>query len=161
MTSKFKYIVDVACLIQKEGPSLDLQVISDCAKEYGFQKKLNVGLESLRQLLGFELFENTSVTLSAEDQENPLKYPLVSHRSHFFESEFLNRSFKLQDSLYHKLAFSARCFVYLFLPNKADINAFKLPIAFSPLLVILRPFRLVQVSIKSVFDKQKPRTITQ
>jgi hypothetical protein len=161
MNSKFKYLVDIACLIQKEGKSLDLQVINDCAKKYCFQKKLNIGLESLKQLLGFELFEHAPVKLSAEDLEIPLKYPMVTHRSHFFESEFLNRSFKLQDSLYHKLTFSARCFLYLFLPNKADINAFKLPIVVSPLLVILRPLRLAQVSIKSVLDRQKARAVTQ
>jgi hypothetical protein len=61
MTSKFKYLVDIACLIQKEGACLDLEVISSCAQKYAFQKKLNIGLESLKQLLGFELFEDTAI----------------------------------------------------------------------------------------------------
>jgi len=153
MTSKFKYLVDIACLIQKEGAALDLQVINDCAKKYAFQKKLNTGMESLKQLLGFELLEGEGITLSKTEQKVPLKYPVKSQRSHFFESEFLTRSFQLQDNLYRKLTFSTRCFIYLFLPNMADINTFKLPVVTSPLLLILRPLRLVQLGVKSVFVK--------
>lgn len=148
MGIKFKYLVDMACMINREQGTLDLGVIAGCARQYGFEKKLGMGLQLVDDLLGIELVGHRQRLLSNELLKTPLQYPIHLTRLYINEPAFLKRSLLLQDSAWHKFKFVLRCFLYAFLPTYADINEMKLPVYFLPVLIVLRPFRLIYQVIR-------------
>ncbi len=148
MGIKFKYMVDMACMILLERESLDLDVIIRCARQYGFEKKLGVGLQLVDELLGIELIGHRQQPLSTELLRTPLQYPIHLTRLYINEPAFLKRSLLLQDNAWNKFKFILRCFLYAFLPTYADINELKLPVYFLPVLIITRPFRLIYQMIR-------------
>lgn len=150
MGIKFKYLIDLACIIIKERESLDTTVIFNCAKRYGFEKKLSVGLDLVTLLLGITLIERAeTITLPEELLKTPLEYPIHLPRLYINEVRFIKRSLQLQDNLWQQMKFLTRCTLYVFLPTYADINELKLPVYFLPVLIVIRPFRLLYQAIKS------------
>jgi Uncharacterised nucleotidyltransferase len=143
MGIKFKYLLDMACMISRERESLDLDVIIGCARQYGFEKKLGVGLQLVDELLGIELIGHRQQSLSNELLRTPLQYPIHLTRLYINEPAFLKRSLLLQDNAWNKFKFILRCFLYAFLPTYADINELKVPVYLLPVLIIIRPFRLI------------------
>jgi hypothetical protein len=143
MGIKFKYMVDMACMINLEREELDLDVIIECARLYGFENKLGVGLQLVDELLGIELIGHRQQSLSNELLRTPLQYPIHLTRLYINEPAFLKRSLLLQDNTWSKVKFILRCFIYAFLPTYADINELKLPVYFLPVLIVTRPFRLI------------------
>lgn len=143
MGIKFKYLIDIACLINKEKVNLDMTVIAACAKRYGFEKKLYTGLGLVEQLLDVGLLENRQEALPEELLRTPLEYPVHLPRLYINEPKFIRRSLQLQDSFLNRAKFILRCSGYLFLPTYEDINQFKLPVYFLPLFIIMRPVRLL------------------
>lgn len=148
MGIKFKYLIDIACLINKEGVNLDTRVIADCAKRYGFEKKLNAGLGLVEQLLDIGLSQNKQEALPDQLLKTPLEYPVHLPRLYINEPKFIRRSLQLQDNSLNRVKFILRCFSYIFLPTYEDINQFKLPVYFLPLFIIMRPFRLLYQAVK-------------
>jgi hypothetical protein len=148
MGIKFKYVVDIACIISRERDLLDLDVIIGCARRYGFEKKLGVGLQLVDDLLGIELIGHRQQPLPNELLKTPLQYPIHLTRLYINEPAFLKRSLILQDNVWNKCKFMLRCFLYAFLPTYADINKLKMPIYFLPVLIIIRPFRLIYQLIR-------------
>lgn len=143
MGIKFKYLVDIACTITCKKELLDLDVIIGCARQYGFEKKLGVGLELVNELLGIELIGRKQELLSDELLKTPLQYPIHLNRLYINEPAFVKRSLLLQDNAWNKCKFILRCLLYAFLPTYADINELKLPVYLLPVLIVMRPFRLV------------------
>lgn len=143
MGIKFKYMIDIACLINKERASLDIDTIVSCAKRYGFEKKLMTGLELVKKFLDIELIENDLAVLPEQILKTPLEFPVHLPRLYINEPKFIRRSLQLQDNLLNRVKFTARCFLYIFLPTPLDIDQFKLPAYFLPLFVLTRPFRLL------------------
>lgn len=148
MGIKFKYLIDLACLINKEKSALDVAVIISCAKRYGFEKKLMTGLGLLKEFLDIELIEDNLTVLPEQILKTPLEFPVHLPRLYINEPKFIRRSLQLQDNSLNRLKFILRCFCYGFLPTYEDINQFKLPVYFLPLLIIARPFRLLYQLVK-------------
>ncbi|WCT11890.1 nucleotidyltransferase family protein [Mucilaginibacter jinjuensis] len=148
MGIKFKYMVDMACMITREREALDLDVIIGCARQYGFEKKLGVGLQLVDDLLGIELIGHRQQPLSTQLLRTPLQYPIHLTRLYINEPAFIKRSLLLQDNAWNKCKFLLRCFLYAFLPTYADINELKLPVYLLPVLIIIRPFRLLYQMIR-------------
>lgn len=143
MGIKFKYLVDMACMITRKRDLLDLDIIIGCARQYGFEKKLGVGLQLVDELLGIELIGHRQQALSNQLLRTPLQYPIHLTRLYINEPAFLKRSLLLQDNAWNKCKFVLRCFLYAFLPTYADINELRLPVYLLPVLIIIRPFRLL------------------
>jgi len=155
MGIKFKYLIDMACLIKKEQSTLDSEVIFSCAKRFGFEKKMNVGLELVKQFLGVELINKQEEVLSAEILKTPLQYPIHLPRLYINEPKFIRRSLQLQDNFLRRIQFISRCSLYVFLPTYADIIKFKLPVYYLPLFIVMRPFRLCYQMIRPAQDNSK------
>jgi hypothetical protein len=149
MGIKFKYLIDMGCLITKERESLDIAIIGSCAKKYGFEKKLAVGMQQMSQLLGIDFLTVTQQPLPDALLTTPLQYPITLNRFYIDEPLFLKRALLLQDSFIDKVKFILRCVLYIFLPTYADINELKLPVYCLPLMMVIRPFRLVYKVLRS------------
>ncbi|WP_158797060.1 nucleotidyltransferase family protein [Pedobacter sp. L105] len=143
MGIKFKYLIDMACLIHKERSVLDTTVIFSCAQQYGFEKKLSIGMELVKQFLGINLTQTDLEVLPEQLLKTPLEYPVHLSRLYIDEPKFIKRSLQLQDNFLNRIKFILRCCFYIFLPTYADINQFKLPVYCLPLLVLMRPVRLL------------------
>ena len=155
MGIKFKYLIDMACLIKKEQSTLDTEVIFSCARRYGFEKKMNMGLDLVNQFLGVALVEKQEEVLSEEILKTPLQYPIHLPRLYINEPKFIRRSLQLQDNFLNRVKFISRCTLYIFLPTYADINEFKLPVYYLPLFIIMRPFRLCYQMIRPANTGEK------
>ncbi|MBS7563851.1 nucleotidyltransferase family protein [Mucilaginibacter sp. Bleaf8] len=148
MSIKFKYLIDMACLIQKEAASLDTKLILSTAKSYGFRKRLDIGLHLVNDILGINFTTDSKIYLSKDELVAPLSVQLPLSRFYINELPFIKRSLQLQDSAWQKVKFMLRCMCYVFLPTYADINAAQLPVYLLPVLAVLRPFRLIYQAIR-------------
>ncbi|MES2377124.1 MAG: nucleotidyltransferase family protein [Bacteroidota bacterium] len=150
MSIKFKYMVDVACLVQKEGALIDKQVLYNTATRYGFKNRLQTGLALTENLLGVTMGnqpgEITDVTAFLSV---PLAFPLHLPRLYINEPEFIKRSLQLQDNNWNRLKFIFKIVCYAFLPTYEDINQQGSTPKHLLLLSITRPFRLFYRAIKT------------
>lgn len=151
---KFKYLVDLACLLQKNGNELNYQLIIKLADEYGCRKRFTTSLELIEKLLGVKsgIFQPVR-QISSLQSKSTLRVPLPVHETQVTNFEFLKHYSACQDDGWKKLKFLTRSAFYFFLPTDNDINQRlakrKLPIA---LLAFIRPFRLIA---KAMFHKNK------
>jgi hypothetical protein len=155
MGIKFKYLVDIAILINKDRHQLNGQVIFETATKYGFKKRLDTGLALTESLLGISLNGATVTNQHLKYLNVPLAFPLLLPRLYINEPAFIKRSLQLQDSYGHRLAFILKSIKYMFLPTYEDINGLKSPTGNASLLAITRPFRIVYRAIKSKKDNKK------
>jgi hypothetical protein len=142
MSTRFKYMIDLSCMLSQYPDLLDDPVILETAEKYGFKKKLKNGLSLINSLIGVKIPNNYLADLNREDMSVPLAYPRAINKFQFNDIGFIKRSLALQDSFKNKVRLLLSCFSYLFIPSYLDINAYPLPAVFLPLLFILRPFRL-------------------
>lgn len=147
MGTRFKYMIDIACILKKHPALLDDPVILSTAAKFGFKKRLIKGLSVVSSLTGVDIPPSCSTTINSEDLLVPLQYPVALSSLQFNNIRFLKHSLRSQDSIVNKARFLLRSFVYFFIPSYIDINTFRLPIFLFPLLFILRPFRLLSEKI--------------
>ena len=143
MCIKFKYLVDIACLIQKENKHIDKSVVFETAVKYGFMKKLKTGLALTESLLGVSLSDVPKAVIPDTYLQVPLAFPLHLPRLYIHEPQFIKRSLQLQDSNTGRFRFILKCVKYAFLPTYEDINQLKLPAYYLPFIIAARPFRLI------------------
>lgn len=150
LSVKFKYLIDVACLIRQHDKSIDTEALCKLAAEHHCTKKVELGLSLTKKLLGVEL-KNWKVNTSFPDKysRDVLRVPLVLKRFLILNATFMRRSLALQDNNKQKLLFLYRCFGYMMLPTHNDIRFFKkLPLF---MLFALRPFRLIGKQLRKTF----------
>jgi len=143
MGTKFKCHIDIACILSKYPDLLNEPIILETAKIYGFEKKLKKGLSIMEGFIGVNIPENYRIQLTREDLAIPLAYPIAISKFQFDNKAYMKRSLALQDNLKNKIRLLTTCFLYFFIPSHIDINTFSLPAIFYPVLLILRPFRLM------------------
>jgi hypothetical protein len=148
MYIKFKYMIDIASIISKEKAVLDTEVIFLSAKKHAFEKRLRTGLELVSQLLGVQLIANEPYKIPDQLLKIPLQPKIYLPRLYINETRFIKYSLGLQDSFFEQVKFLARCFFYFFMPTYADVNRLKLPVYCLPLLIVLRPARLLYEAVK-------------
>jgi hypothetical protein len=149
MSTKFKYMVDVACLIYKQGTLIDKQILYKTATRYGFKKRLQTGLALTENLLGVKMDNDPeAITDVTAFLPVPLAFPLHLPRLYINEPEFIKRSLQLQDNNWNKLKFILNIIRYAFLPTYEDINQQGTKSKHLLLLSITRPFRLFYRTIK-------------
>ncbi|MDB5112221.1 MAG: hypothetical protein JWR67_3335 [Mucilaginibacter sp.] len=150
MAIKFKYLVDIASLINKEDASIDKKVVFETASRYGFTKKLETGLALTTDLLGISMTGRpVSKITSGRFLNVPLAFPVHLPRLYINEPEFIKCSLQLQDNNRRRFKFISNSVLYMFLPTYADINQLKLPAYTLPFLIIIRPLRLLYLSVRS------------
>ena len=149
MGIKFKYLVDVAAIINKEKHLINEALVFETATKYGFKKRLNIGLALTESLLGISLDKVEETTDHLKYLNVPLAFPIQLPRLYINEPGFIKRSLQLQDSNTNKLKFISKSIKYMFLPTYEDINQLKHPTGNASLLAITRPFRIIYRSIKN------------
>lgn len=155
MYIRFKYLVDMACIINKEKAALDTDAIFLCAKKFSFEKRLYTGLELVNRLLGVKFINDEPYEIPGELLNIPLEPKIYLPRLYINETKFISYTLRLQDNFGHKVKFLSRCLLYIFMPTYADINQLNLPVYFLPLLIILRPFRLLYQAVRKPAGKNK------
>jgi len=155
MSTRFKYLIDLTCMLSKYPDLLNDPIILETAEKYGFKKKLKVGLSLIDNLIGVKIPGYYHADLSREDLSIPLAYPRAIGKFQFNDITFIKRSLALQDNFKNKIRLLLSCFSYFFIPSYLDINAYRLPAVFLPLLFILRPFRLALQKL-GLTGKNKP-----
>ncbi|HEY9000076.1 MAG TPA: nucleotidyltransferase family protein [Mucilaginibacter sp.] len=154
MGTKFKCHIDIACILSKYPDLLNDPVILDTAKEYGFEKKLKKGLSAVKDLIGINIPDSYQWQLTREDLGVPLACPIGIRKFQFDNPAYMKRSLALQDNFKNKFRLLTTCFLYIFIPSHIDINTFRLPAIFYPVLFIFRPFRLLFERIRPTHKKQ-------
>ena len=150
MGTKFKCHIDIACMLTKYPDLLNDPIILEIARKYCFEKKLKKGLSMMEELIGINIPGSYRRQLTREDIAVPLAYPIAISKFQFDNKVYMKRSLALQDNFKNKIRLLTTCFLYFFVPSHIDINTFRLPAIFYPVLFILRPFRLLFERIKSV-----------
>ncbi|MBS1522339.1 MAG: nucleotidyltransferase family protein [Bacteroidetes bacterium] len=153
MGTKFKYHIDIACMLSKHPDLLNDPVILETAKKYGFERKLKKGLCITKDLLNIDIPDNYRTPLNAEDLAVALAYPIGILKFQFDNPEYMKRSLALQDNFRNKIRLLTISLLYFFFPSYIDINTFRLPVILYPILFILRPFRLIFEQLKSAVKK--------
>jgi hypothetical protein len=149
---KFKYLVDIACLVSKSESKLDRRMIAQIADEFGCRKRIDTAFHLIEKVLGIR--SNHYCQYKAEDQQTKtiLATPLALNDFQVSNPRFLKRFTALQDNYIGKLKFLGRSAFYFFLPTDNDLNSFdakkQKPLA---VLIALRPFRL----LFKAFSKRK------
>jgi len=150
LCNKFKYLIDIGVVLQKNGDQINHAAINDLAAKYGFSKKLQTGLVMMNDLLG--------INISIQQQKTPIKLRQQYYRqvllntinynlTHITNLVFLKKSMQLQDSMYKKMSFVVRCIYHLLLPTYKDIINAKKPFDRLIFLYLSRPFRLLGVKL--------------
>jgi hypothetical protein len=152
MAVKFKYIMDIACLIKKHNHSLDVDLIDRVVTDHHCKKKMEFGLFMIEKLLGINIpaFNNT-YTFNKDSVSSALQVPVLVNDFNVTNGAFISRSIQLQDSLLQKIKFIGRCTFYFLLPTDNDLNSaarIKIPIL---ILAALRPFRLGFKAVGQLF----------
>jgi hypothetical protein len=140
VSSKFKYLIDAACLISTQ-TDLDTDLIFSTANKYGFARKLNAGLSLTNDLLGISLKNwQPKEALPAFYLQTPLKFPLV--KTYLTDKSFLKHSLQLQDNRANKFKFIGRVAQYTFIRSYVDVMALNQPISSLVVYFAKAPFRL-------------------
>lgn len=140
ISSKFKYLVDAACLISTQ-PDLDTGLIFSTAEKYGFSRKLNMGLCLTNDLLGISLKNwQPSEPLPDAYLQTPVKFPLV--QTYLSDKGFLKHSLQLQDNRAGKFKFIGKVVQYTFIRGYVDVMALNLPVSSLVVYFAKAPFRL-------------------
>jgi hypothetical protein len=154
ISSRFKYIIDIASIIGNGG-SLDTGMIESILKKYRCEKRFQHGLFIIKSLLGIELREyNLQRSFSLRSVAYTLEPKLIKIK--ISDAKFIRRSLALQDSSSDKARFILRCLYNYPLPMPTDIyNAGKqYPV---PFLVILRLSRSLKKATQRVLGSKEIR----
>jgi len=139
---KFKYVVDLAVLLQKQGDRLDFDLITHVGDTYKCRKKIDLAFYTIEQLTGLTSAYKNKYKFSNTDLGTNLSVPLSIRDFQVSTPSFLKRSLELQDDKRSKLTFIGRCMYYFFLPTDNDLRPYtktRIPVL---LLALARPFRL-------------------
>jgi len=117
MYIKFKYMIDIACIISKETAGLDTEKIFLCAKKFSFEKRLRTGLELVDQLLGVKFNFDEPYKIPVELLKVPLQAKLYLPRLYINEPKFIKYTLRLQDNFIRQVKFLSRCLFYFFFAN--------------------------------------------
>lgn len=149
MSVKFKYLVDIACLLSSQGAAVDKQMIESVSGQYHCRKRMDYGFQLVSQLLGVSMAEWKSKFVFGENMlQDALKVPLAIKNFDVISVAFLRRSLKMQDDNRQRFIFLRRCLHYFFLPTNNDIYAFKPPAGLVLALILVRPFRLAANQVR-------------
>jgi len=140
VSSKFKYLIDAACLLSTHA-DLDTELIFSTAKKYGFSRKLNTGLFLTQDILGVGLTNwQPAEGVPQTYLQTPLKFPLV--KTYLTDKSFLKHSLHLQDNRANKFKFISRVAQYTFVRSYVDVMALNLPVSSLVVYFAKAPFRL-------------------
>ena len=139
VSSKFKYLVDMACLISNQ-PDLDTDLIFASACQYRFSRRLNAGLCLTNDLLGISLKNwKPSEAVPEFYLQTPIRFPLI--KTYLTDKNFLKHSLYLQDNRANKVRFIYRAVQYTFIRGYVDTMALKLPLSSLVVYFAKAPFR--------------------
>jgi hypothetical protein len=152
LATRFKYIIDIACLLDSKGNEIDQDSFRSVTRQYGFEKRMEHGLFLVEALLGKQLphfvFKHE---FSGRHLCNTLEYRLVKIK--ISGAAFLKRSLRLQDNNLSKWKFLLRCMYYYTLPLASDIpKDSSYPI---PFLIVMRLFRSAKKVVQRSFGRRK------
>jgi hypothetical protein len=152
LSTKFKYIIDIACLLKKNGNEIDPSAVKFVMQKHGFEKRFEYGLFLVKALLGFEIPEyNCNYAFSSDRLNKTIEYKLVEIK--ISNGQFLKRSLELQDNGFAKLKFFLRCTYNYTLPMASDIPSNKkYPIL---LLMFMRLYRSARKVIQRFFASRR------
>jgi len=146
VSSKFKYLIDAACLMSME-PDLASGLIFATAKKYGFSRKLNMGLSLTRDILGVGLTDwQPAEAVPDFYLQTPLRFPLV--KTYLTDKNFLKHSLQLQDNRANKFKFISRVAQYTFVRSYVDVMALNQPVSSLVVYFAKAPFRLASNLLK-------------
>jgi hypothetical protein len=152
LATRFKYIIDIACLLHTQGKEIDQASFRSVIQQYGFEKRMEHGLFLVEALLGEQLSHfDYKNKFSGKDLCNTLEYRLVKIK--ISGAAFLKQSLRLQDNNFAKCRFLLRCIYYYTLPLASDIpKDSSYPI---PFLAVMRLFRSARKVVQRSFGRRK------
>ncbi|GAB2686615.1 hypothetical protein GCM10027037_05740 [Mucilaginibacter koreensis] len=134
---KFKYLIDLACMIQTAGNRYTWDVITGIFKTYGYEKFLYSGLTALSEILGIN-FSCKTYSPTLYQLFLIEKYPQNYNRSYLQLLKVINSHQTFSQSL----NFNTKALLSIFKPNLNDLKL-NLPAWAVPLLVLTKPFRIL------------------
>lgn len=112
---RFKYLIDLACILEKDPHQVDWQLIESTFKSNHFSNFLNSGLTALNEILGVEIplkdYRNAHYKLFSFDKlSSPIKNTF---------KKFNEIGAKLTYG--QKIKFKTRAYLSIFIPNAKDL----------------------------------------
>ncbi|MCJ8209200.1 nucleotidyltransferase family protein [Mucilaginibacter sp. RS28] len=134
---KFKYLVDLACIVNTAGERLDFEKIEDLYLKLGYERFLYAGSAALTDILGIQFGTSPQVeafyAIFLADKNAHL--PMVNRLQLF-------KTFIKNQSLRQNFVFMIKVIRSVARPNISDL-LLNLPPRLVPLLFIIRPVRLM------------------
>ena len=134
---KFKYLVDLACIVQSSGSEFDWGKVINTFRACNYPDFLFSGMNALHEVLGISI---------PQESFSPVSYRLFmagkhnnARRDHL---QMLSVIYSKQ-TFVQKVKFSSKVFLSLFTPNLKDLSLIDLPAWAVPLLMPVKPFRLL------------------
>ncbi|WP_017258238.1 nucleotidyltransferase family protein [Pedobacter arcticus] len=133
---KFKYLIDLACIIDKSGKNLNWEEIAAGFKRYKFSPFLWSGVNALEEIVGIK------IPLS---EKPAIKYHLFSFMKAKNDRENLFKKIKLiglKLDFTERIKFKVKAYSWLLVPNTNDLSLTDKPAWAIPLIIPTKSFKL-------------------
>ncbi|EDM37171.1 hypothetical protein PBAL39_05213 [Pedobacter sp. BAL39] len=138
----FKYLIDLACLIHRNGKDIDHKLLSDSLEKFGHRGLFYGGLNAIDQLLGIRIDGLANeVAAKGFSLNSPIAFPLIK-KTENLGFNGIRGALTYDDKIFSRLKRKMRILAYLLIPNTNDIKVFRLPVYLLPVMFLLKPFRL-------------------
>jgi hypothetical protein len=155
MAVKFKYLIDIACVINKNQQSLNTGLINTIIDQHHCRRKVEYGLQLVEDLLGKSMLNvNRHYRFKHIPIASTLQVPLAVRDFNVTNLRFLRKAIELQDNVFQKIKFIGRCAFYFLLPTDNDLNSAKSRKAPIVILALLRPLRLSLKAFSQVLKRK-------
>lgn len=137
---KLKYLIDLGLMLQNTNRNINWVEVKKVLKEFMQENKFSACINTIEDVIGIK-FDNFQIQKINHKVllDSVLAYPITQHYGKQYFSLLLN----FQVNFFEKLKTLLRFVFYSLFPTTGDINTFKLPRRAFPLLLLLRPFRII------------------
>lgn len=151
MLTRFKFVIDIACIISAKGAEIDMEIVEKNMYSNGYKKIFATSMAAVNDLLGiqaqgFELPAPSHNPLV----DSALKYPVINK---IYGLEHRRLYISLQNNLWQKLKSLFRLSFKL-IPTGGEIYDSKLPSYLFPLHFVIKPLRMVQRTLYKALKEQ-------
>jgi hypothetical protein len=156
LLTKFKYVVDTACLLHVKGAEIDTELVTQIINTHAYSKLFTTSLSAVNDLLGINTpgFEITAIVNNTLVSSSVM-YPILTKIN---DLEHTKLFISLQNNNWQKFRTILRLSSVM-LPNSKEVNDHSTPSYLFPLQFLIRPIRVVSNTLIKLI-KKKVKAVT-
>jgi hypothetical protein len=150
LLTKFKYVIDSACLLHVKGAEIDTELVTKTIYPYGYRKLFTTSLSAVNDLLGIHIPEFEITTPLPNPLVNSsVMYPILTKINDLGHTKlFIN----LQNNNWQKFRTILRLSNVL-IPNNREVTDNRLPSCLFALHFLIRPYRVISSTLIKLIKK--------